>query len=194
MDRNRACPRTEFVVNRGKIIILLILTVAVGISVYGVWFRHRQMRRVLESFSPPVAQMIGYAPDVELLLLGPAGSSAAGEVKDSNGKRVKIGQDEYPITATRNVIAVKGFSKLRADLVRDSNYQWADPPDAVIVKVAPVWEYVLVLTDDQEQVRLAFSPNSCQMMLLDSGPILSIAPICEATKELLAEQFSKSTR
>jgi hypothetical protein len=176
--------------NRGKIIILLILAVAVGVSFYGIWFRHRQMRRVLESFSAPVAQLIAYAPEAELLMLGSPNPGAIDPIAEY--EETRIGDRKYPVVNKKSVASIKGFGKLRADLVRDSSYNWNQANNTS--EAAANWQFVLVLADGKDRAQLALSPDSCQIMLLDAGPVLSIAPICEPMKELLAEQFAAATK
>jgi hypothetical protein len=181
----------RFVMNRGKIVILLIFGTALVISIGSVWFRHQQMRHVIDTFTSPVAQLIAYAPEAEILQLGAPSDELVGEDRPVGAEEIKIAHRIYPIVARKKVDSSRGFGKLRADLVRDSNYAWPEPTDMVVEKTLAEWQYVLLLTDDKEQARLAFSPDTCQMMLIDAVRIVSIAPICEATKELLAEQFAK---
>src|SRR3954471_12021936 len=97
--------------NRGKIIILLILTAAVAVSVYGIWYRHRQMQRVLNAFSAPVAQLIAFGPEAEVLELGPEAAPVVAETQT-----VTIDQKRRSVVANKSVGPSKGFSNLRADL------------------------------------------------------------------------------
>jgi hypothetical protein len=177
--------------NRGKFVILLIFVAAAAVSVAAVWYRHQQMRHVLETFTAQVAQLIAYAPEAEILQLGAPKEAVIGEDPQAGTEEIKIAHRIYPIIARKKVESSRGFGKLRADLVRDSNYAWPEPTDVVVEKTLAEWQYVLVLTNEKDQAQLAFSPNSCQMMLVDAVRIVSIAPICDATKELLAEQFTK---
>ena len=177
--------------NRGKFVIFLIFFTAIAVSIASVWLRHRQMRHVLETFTAPVAQLIAYAPEAEILQLGTPSDEMVGKDRQIGAEEITIAHRIYPIMARKKVESSRGFGKLRADLVRDSNYTWPEPSDVVVEKVPAKWQYVLLLTDGKEQARLAFSPDSCQMMLLDAVRIVSIDPICAATKELLEEQFAK---
>jgi hypothetical protein len=176
--------------NRGKFVILLIFFAATAVSVASVWYRHHQMRHVLETFTAPVAQLIAYAPEAEIQQLGSPSEEAIGEDRQVGAEEIKIAHRIYPIIARKKVDSSRGFGKLRADLVRDSNYTWPEPTDVVVERTLAEWRYVLLLTDGKDQARLAFSPDSCQMMVVDAVRIVSIGPICEATKELLAEQFA----
>jgi hypothetical protein len=173
--------------NRGKIIILLVLSVAIGFSGYGVWYRHQQMHRVLDALSPRVAQLIAYAAHVELLELG-AEDGPASEPE----KTVSIQSKKRSIAARKVVGESKGFSNLRADLVRDSSYDWNKPEAKLHDNGVATWQYVIVFNDGLDEARLAFDTDHCRVLLLDSGPALSINPICEATGAFFLEQFPKA--
>jgi hypothetical protein len=175
--------------NRGKIIILLILSAAVGISGYGVWYRHQQMHRVLEALSPRAAQLIAYAPHVELLELG-AGENPAAEPD----LVISIQNKNRSIAAKKVVGESKGFSNLRADLVRDSSYAWNKPEAKPGDNDVATWQYVIVFNDGSDEARLAFDTEHCHLLLLESGPALSISPICEAATAFFLEQFPKADR
>src|SRR4051794_21556148 len=102
-------------VNRGKVIILVVLTAALGVSAYGVWYRHHQMRRVLEALSPRVAQLIAYAPRAEVLQLGVP--ELSGSNRSGDEQTITLLGATYPIKERRNLAGSRGFSNLRADLV-----------------------------------------------------------------------------
>jgi hypothetical protein len=172
--------------NRGKIIILSILTAAIGISGYGVWYRHQQMHRVLDALSPRVAQLIAYAAHVELLEL-----SAAGDPVAEPDKTISVQSKKRSIAARKVVGESKGFSNLRADLVRDSSYDWNKPKAKPQDNDVATWQYVIVFNDGSDEARLAFDTEHCHVLLLESGPALSISPICEATTAFFLEQFPK---
>ncbi len=169
--------------NRGKIIILAILTAAIAVSGYGIWYRHQQMHRVLDSLSPRVAQLIALAPHVELLELSTGGDRTAEEEN-----AILIQKQSRSVTARKLVGESKGFSNLRTDLVRDSSYSWDKPAPSVDDKSAN-WKYIVIFRDGTDETRLAFDTDGCQLMLLSDGPILSIGPICEPTAAFFLEQF-----
>ncbi len=169
--------------NRGKIIILLILTAAIAVSGYGVWYRHHQMRRVLAAFSAPSAQQIAYAPETEILRL-----AAQGEATTGADHNIEIGHQPHSVLNRKVIHDSKGFSNLRADLVRDSSYDWTATEPAETNDSAN-WQYILVFRDGADEVRLAVDIDHCQIMLLNAGPMLSIAPICKAVTDYFHDQF-----
>ena len=116
---------------------------------------------------------------------------AKDEAAASKTDAIGIGNREYSVVAKKIIGDSKGFANLRSDLVRDSSYAWEKADLAADAGHDSNWQYVLVFTDGQDHARLAFSPEQSRVMLLDDGPVLSIAPIGEATAAFFQEQFRK---
>jgi hypothetical protein len=176
--------------NRGKIIILAIVTVAVAVSIYGVWYRHRQMQRVLSALGSPVAQLVAFAPEVEIIELG---SPAEGQTTELE-KTVTVDGTIRPVIAKKSPGASKGFANLRSDLVRDSSYDWQQSDQSADTAAGHNWRYALIFRDGHDEAQLAIDADTNWIMLLDRGPQLSIEPISQAMASYFADQFPATAK
>jgi hypothetical protein len=168
--------------HRGKILILLIVFAAVAVAGFAVWFHHQQSSRVIEAISPNVAALIAYAPQVELLKLTPekdAAGAAPLEVLRLQGHSYFVTQRK-DITGAQNVRTVRGW------LLHNDNYDWS----ASAADSNGPWQYALVFTQGPHDATLFFDHTHAQMLLPDTGRVLSIAPMNAGLKDFFAAQLA----
>ncbi len=116
---------------RGKLVVVGVVTLAIGLGAFAVWFQWEQTRRCLGFFGSDVAGVIQSAPAVELWDLG------------SDGTRTWR-------TNTRDVTQAPGLVHLRRGLIEDVNYEWTlEDPEAVAPRSLPA---------DAWDVAIAFLP------------------------------------
>ncbi len=116
---------------RGKLVVVGVMALAIGLGAFAVWFQWEQTRRCLGFFGSDVAAVIQSAPTVELWDLA------------SDGTRTWR-------TNTRDVTQAPGLVHLRRGLIEDVNYEWTlDDPQAVAPRSLPA---------DAWDVAIAFLP------------------------------------
>src|SRR5262245_12258360 len=170
MDRNGSAGMP---MNRGKMLALLMVLAGLFIGGFGIWFQHRQMRRITEAFSPATAMLVAYAPHVELLRL------AADDDGARDAEQIHIHDRAYEVVGRRRIESLPEFAKVRKWLVRDENYDWDRP----LASGDTSWQFLLDASDASQHARLALDPTSKQLMLLPDGPILSTAPMSGSLRE-----------
>ena len=166
--------------NRGKLVAALIVIAGIGAGTWAIFARHDQMRRVLEAWTPPTAEMIAHAPQVELLQLVPD-TSTAGQQAELMG----IGNKVYQVAQRKSVVEANGFTYLRTALVNDASYDWEHPPEGAERN----WQYILDFGDGPSHFLFAFDFTAPCMMKLEGGKTVSIRPIATGAEAFCREQL-----
>lgn len=171
--------------NRGKLLILVMIAAGVIAGGLKIWQQHRHMDLVLENLTPPVVRLIAEAPQVELLKVKLVRETDP----PPNGETLKIEGNQYEIVDRHDVTTAKGLADVRDRLVDNASY------NAWKVKLEPgpkFWQYVLVFTEGQQHARLAFeiTDNGVTLVkLLDDGPYFIANPISHGLQTFFAAQF-----
>jgi hypothetical protein len=169
--------------HRGKLLSLLMIFAAVAVAGFAVWFHHQQSSRVLQALSPNTAALIAYAPQVELLRLTSekdAGGAAPLEILRLQGRSYYV-TERKGITEAQNIRTVRGW------LVHNDNYDWSAPA----AESKGPWQYALVFTQGpQQHATLLFDHAHAQMLLPDTGQVLSTAPMNAGLKEFFDARFA----
>jgi hypothetical protein len=169
--------------HRGKLLTLLILLAAVAVAGFAVWFHHQQSSRVLQSLSPNTAALIAYAPQIELLRLAAekdAGGAAPLEI-------LRLQGHSYYVTERKDITQAKNVRTVRGWLVHNDNYDWTAPAGD---SKGP-WQHALVFTQGAQQATtLLFDHVHAQMLLPDTGQVLSTSPMNAGLKEFFDSQFA----
>src|SRR6185436_17481722 len=100
--------------NRGKLVIVLIITVALAMSGYAWWYQLQASRRSAEFWGTDAAVLIRYAPQVEFLKLRPQGTS-----NDPAVESVAIRGVEFEAGAPVDITRSRGMVHARHALVDD---------------------------------------------------------------------------
>jgi hypothetical protein len=169
--------------HRGKLLTLLILFAAVAVAGFAVWFHHRQSSRVLEALSPNTAALIAYAPQVELLRL-----ASEKDAPDAAPLEIlRLQGHSYYVTERKDITQAKSVRTVRGWLVHNDNYDWSAPA----AESKGPWQYALVFTQGpQQQAMLYFNHTHSQMLLPETGQVLSTAPMNAGLKEFFDAQFT----
>ena len=167
--------------HRGKLLILLIVLAAVAVAGFAVWFHHQQSSRVIEAISPNVAALVAYAPQIELLRLT-AEKDAAGATPL---EVLRLQGHSYYVTQRKDISQAQNVRTFRGWLLHNDNYDWSAP---AADSTGP-WQYALVFTQRPHDATLFFDHTHAQMLLPDTGRILSIAPMNAGIKEFFDAQF-----
>jgi hypothetical protein len=159
--------------NRGKLVIVTIVSVAVVAAVFSTWYHYRNQHRALDFWGTTTAVLIAEGPTVRVYQLGesapaaeesvagdeasPASESAEGNAPPS---AVEFTGLEWKVVATKDAKAAKGINNVRRALVLDLTYDWQSPRPA-----EPQWQYALAVNDGRYWATLLFDFDTRQVAL-----------------------------
>jgi uncharacterized protein (UPF0333 family) len=169
--------------HRGKLLTLLILLAAVAVAGFAVWFHHQQSSRVVEAISPNVAALIAYAPQAELLRVAPEKDADPNAIPP---QILRLQGRSFYVTEQKDISGVKNFRTVRGWLIHNDNYDWSAPA----AESKGPWQYALVFTQGPQHTMLLFDHTHEQMLLPETGQVLSTAPMNAGLKEFFDAQFA----
>lgn len=187
MRETEASNGPETTMNRGKLLILLIVGAGIAAGTLKVWKQHRHMDQVLTKLSPAVVRLIAEAPQVELLRLRLAPDSANSAESDN---LFRIDGRTYEVLERKILVGTKGIADVRDRLVDDASYKW----DAPIDQEPRDWQYAMRFMDGAESASLGFSfvgDRLAVVKLLDDGPTLTTDLIADGLQTYFAAQFEE---
>lgn len=128
----------------GRWLVIGLVSLAVGLGVFAVWFQWGQTRRCLAFFGPRAARHIQSAARVELWTLA------------SDGERVRA-------VSRQDVSAAPGIVHLRRGLIEDVNYRWdLTSPGASRGDRLPAaaWDQAIVFLAEPDAVGAGAEPSA----------------------------------
>jgi hypothetical protein len=185
--------------NRGKLVIVGIVAVALGAALFSMWYHHQHARRAREFWGTSMAVLIARAPQVDALQL------AAAEVADNQVPAddpvpaddsephtvlpIAFGGRAWSVVAAKESLQAAGMSNIRRALVIDTTFDWAEPQGAS----HPKWQYALEFTDDEHWATVLFDFDTRQVALAGSQKTALLDPAANTDmQEFFNEQFAKS--
>ena len=150
---------------RGQIVIVLIVGVAVAMAGYTCWHHYRKGYKALRFWGQQSATLIRHAPQVELLKLA-GDRQADNEVLIGNAAPrsvLRIGDQDVPVLQQDDISTMRGLVHARHTLIVDRNFDWQQP----VTNLAPDWDFALRFSDQQQQVTLVFSLHQRVVRSLD---------------------------
>ncbi|MEX2025742.1 MAG: hypothetical protein WEH44_00550, partial [Pirellulaceae bacterium] len=106
-------------VNRGKLVVMLMLLAAVALAAFALWWNVASGRRTLEFWGQEAgARIISPQAAVELLWLEPAAS-------DADSERLSIGGRTYAVVQKVEITSARGLVHARHALLEDASIDWA---------------------------------------------------------------------
>jgi hypothetical protein len=186
--------------NRGKLVIVSMLGVAVIAAGFSVWYHYRNQQRALKFWGPTTAMLIAEAPHAQAIALG---ESSGGTSADDGGGQataapqaadtpreppasIDFGGSSWKVLHSKNVIPARGISNVRRALVLDMTYDWKSPPPLD----DPQWQYALEFNNGRYWATVLFDFDSRQVALTNGKKTALLDP--DANEELcdfFAEQF-----
>jgi hypothetical protein len=161
----------------GKLVIIVIVTVAFCAAAISWYFRYNATHRVAEFWGAETVRLIRDAPSVEAF-----NASAPITIPRDDG----AGTGGFIDTSeTRDVSTAHGLVHLRNALLEDHNFAW--PPSANSPDVQ--WKRGLIFRDKGlgNAAILVFSPDLKLVSVAGSNQMLSCAPIAAGLGEMFAE-------
>jgi hypothetical protein len=186
--------------NRGKLVIVGILGVAVIAAGFSVWYHYRNQQRALKFWGPTTAMLIAEAPHAHAIVLDQAlggtsaddaGSQAPAEPQAGDAPREPPASIEFAgITwkglHSKNVVPARGISNVRRALVLDMTYDWKSPPPLD----DPQWQYALEFNNGRYWATVLFDFDSRQVALTNGKKTALLDPDAnEELRDFFAEQF-----
>ncbi len=182
--------------NRGKLVIVFILAVALGAAGFSLWHHYRGQHRVLDFWGASTAVLIAEAPQVDVLRLGAARSIDAQEESDPPSgaaddekppeAAVEFGGSAWSVESSHEALAARGVGNLRRALVLDTTFDWHGPPAAQ----APRWQYALEINDGRRWATVLFDFESRSVALTGGKKTALLDPAAnEDFRAFFAEQF-----
>jgi hypothetical protein len=159
----------------GKLVIVAILTVALGAAGASWWFRYAATHRAAEFWGPEVVRLIRDAPKVELLRLGSP---------NTIGLHSSAVTDYVETTDYLDVSKGRGLVHLRNALLEDRSYDWPAQPK----KKRSFWSWALRFGDDArgESVTISIGSDCDYVSNLTGEQMLSSRPILDGLHKMFA--------
>ncbi|HUE72746.1 MAG TPA: hypothetical protein VMP01_17805 [Pirellulaceae bacterium] len=101
--------------NRGKLAVLSILVLAIGLAGFAWWYNYHKSQRPIEFWGRNGIARIRHAPQVELLRLRREAGTSSG---------LTISANSYAVSAQADISKTQGLKNGRDALVRDDSYDW----------------------------------------------------------------------
>jgi hypothetical protein len=156
--------------NTGKVVILGMLAVTLGLASFAVWYRQHAGRRTRELWGIEHARRIQLASQADLLRL-----PAPAERIESPGADA----------AWKAIGKVSGITHVRGALLEDRSFDWGPPQDC-----PAAWQYVLRFRDDDGSTQLALDLTCARIRLLEGeGTEVSFAPMATFLRRFVTSQF-----
>jgi hypothetical protein len=154
--------------NRGKLIILVMVGAGVAAASVAVWYQYQLTRRPLALWGSAVANLIKSAERMELHRLTPEAESAGAE--------------------KREISRARGVIHFRRSLLEDGGFQW----DRDTRGVRPQWDYLVRFEGDDGWATISFDLDENVAQLAGwNDRLVALSPrTAEGLKTFFAEQFS----
>jgi hypothetical protein len=165
-------------INRGKLVILLMLMTAVAAAGVAWWYQFRQGGKVLQLWGSAAAYRIRLAPKCELWQLAPLSD-------EENDERLLVNDQAWTIAARRDITEARGLVHARQALIQDANYLFEVPPHDKL----PDWSYALRFQDESGQTLLVFALADGWVFEPQSGRYARLTPIIGGLQKFFREQF-----
>lgn len=146
-------------ISRGAATILIMVTVALGLSIFAAWYRYQTGDDALRFWGADIALKIRRAPTVELLAIEPA-------VDEAEGAALVIVDQPYRITKKVDLSKAPGLIHARHALLEDASLDLDAPPPAS----TPNWTRLLRFTDQKgDAAQIAVDPETGWLCRITDG-------------------------
>ncbi|MCA9201656.1 MAG: hypothetical protein KDA55_09560 [Planctomycetales bacterium] len=151
--------------DKGKLAIVGIFGVSIGMAVFAWWYRYEQGNQSLAFWGSETAVLINGAQRVELLKLAESTDEPVGESIDIDGRAWNVEQ-------AVDVTQARGMLHARHSLVEDVTFRW----DEAVSDNAPAWTYALRFEGNGQTSIVAFDTEQALVHLVGSEQSALIQP------------------
>ena len=157
---------------RGKIVIVLIVGVAVAMAGYTCWHHYRKGYQALRFWGQEAATMLRHATQVGLLKLADDRQSDDDVFigKAAPESVLRIGDQNVPVLRRDDISTMRGLVHARHTLIVDRNFNWQQPATDPVID----WDFALRFSDQQQQVTLVLSLQQRVVRSLDHDSHLNM--------------------
>jgi hypothetical protein len=167
----------------GKLIVLTLVGLGLGTTLFSLWFTYRSTNRTLRMWGPETARLIQAAGQVTALRLEPAGDDPP-----NDRPRLRVGEKAFRITGQWDFSHVRGLIHLRQALLQDANFRW----DVQLDDCRPTWGYALRFEEQDRSATLAFALDCGRVALAGSDTEVALSPaVTRGLAEFFAETLPK---
>jgi hypothetical protein len=152
--------------SRGKLVILGIFAMAIGLAGYAWWHHLQAGRRSAHFWGAPSAVQVRYAPQVEFLPLRPLDPT-----DEPLGKMVTICGTAYSVGDPVEVTGTRGLVHARHALVDDLSYAWSTKPADL-----GTWEFLLRFRNAEQTVTVAFDTEQGRICYVEQSKLNQLIP------------------
>ena len=164
----------------GKLVLLGMLLVGVGLAAFAVWHRYASTRQALAFWGPHAAGLISTSAGAELLVLArDAKSPSVGGPIEHAGRQLSIRE-------RHDLSDVRGLAHMRAALVEDSSFDWTGSR-----KCESRWTHALRFFDGDAEAIVLIDLNCQTTASADTTATASIAPIADGLWKIIGELENK---
>jgi hypothetical protein len=178
--------------NRGRLVIVGIVALALVAALFSTWYHYQHAHRSREFWGTSMAVLIAQAPQVEALRLDAteAGDSPdqAAEGESNMVLPIEFGGRSWSVVSAKEALKAPGMSNVRRALVLDTTFDWTSPPS----DSPPHWQYALEFTDERHWTTVLFDFDSRQVALTGGRKTALLDPAASKDmREFFAEQFAE---
>jgi len=166
---------------RGKLVIVLMISIAVAMAGYAWWHQREAGRLSAEFWGTESAIAVRYAPSVEFVPLQTKVENA-----DSTANVQVICGGEYVVGNAIDVTRTRGLVHARHALVDDLSYDWKAPTD----KEAH-WEFLLRFRDQDHTVTAAIDAEQGLVCTVDQSRVQQLIPKIAAAFRQKRDEWRK---
>jgi hypothetical protein len=161
----------------GKLVLLGMLLIGVGLAGFAVWHRYANTRQALAFWGPQAAELISTADGAELLVLEPQGESSG-----TDEPAIEHAGRPFTIRRQYDLSKVRGLAHLRAALVEDSSFDWSGAQAC-----DPRWTHGLRFFENGHETVVLLDLECGRATSAESDEGVSIEPIAAGLKEFIEE-------
>jgi hypothetical protein len=164
--------------DRGKLVVGSILTVALLLALFAVYWHWKHRHRAAEFWGAETSQLIGGARRAELLVLRSPADGPLSETSDQppgtqeSSDSLLINGQSYAIASTLNVSDAPGLIHARHSLTEDASFRW----DTSESDCQSQWRRAIRFTEDDRSTTLAFDFACGRVHSLESGKTVAVLP------------------
>jgi len=170
--------------NRGKLVIVVMVTVGLVLASFAWWNRWSRSQRVITHWGPQAATVIRKGEIVELLWLGDIDSADTHNLVALTGKPRKIVQH-------MNITKAAGLIHARHQLLQDGAFNWEQPRPA---GCKPQWNMAIRFVRGQEVATVVLDFHCQRALLLERNEEVGMQPIAEAMEKFLYDITQNDVR
>jgi hypothetical protein len=159
------CRRTlrNKTLNQGKLVIVFIFGLSAVMGGYAWWHHFTQGRQCVEFWGAEAAEMIRYAPVVEVMKLAP--------LEADDMETIQIQGEPYAVSASKDITETPGLVHARQALIEDASFLWE------VVRSGPTsWQYVLRFADGDQQISVALDGDQGRVVLVGTDRQATLKP------------------